>query len=123
MKNIKEKGARRLRRHRRIRRKVRGSETKPRLCVFRSLRHIYCQLVDDETGRTLAAASTLEKDLDREGIEETGKKQDAAAVGRAMARKAREAGVETVVFDRGGFRYHGRVKVLADAAREAGLRF
>ncbi len=110
----------RTRRHHRVRKKVSGTSDRPRLAVFRSNRHIVAQVIDDQTGRTLAAASTVEKDL-RSG--DTGNKVGAAAVGRLLAERARAAGVERVVFDRGGFRYHGRVAALADAARQAGLDF
>jgi large subunit ribosomal protein L18 len=104
--------------HKRIRRKVSGSAARPRLTIYRSLNHIYAQIIDDEQGRTIAAASTTEKDL--RGA--TGGNIDAAArVGRAIAERALSNGIESVVFDRGGYRYHGRVKALADAAREAGL--
>ena len=104
--------------HKRIRRKVQGSGGRPRLTIYRSLNHIYAQIIDDEQGRTLAAASTTEKDL--RGA--TGGNVEAAQrVGRAIAERALSAGIESVVFDRGGYRYHGRVKALADAAREAGL--
>jgi len=104
--------------HRRIRRKVQGSGERPRLTIYRSLNHIYAQIIDDVQGRTLAAASTTEKDL--RGA--TGGNVEAAErVGRAIAERALSAGVDHVVFDRGGYRYHGRVKALADAAREAGL--
>ena len=104
--------------HKRIRRKVSGSAQRPRLTIYRSLNHIYAQIIDDEQGRTIAAASTTEKDL--RGA--TGGNIDAAVrVGRAIAERALSNGVESVVFDRGGYRYHGRVKALADAAREAGL--
>ena len=95
---------------------------KPRLSVFRSSKHIYAQLIDDGAGRTLAAASTLDKDVS--GSVKTGADKDAAvAVGKLIAARAKEAGVETVIFDRGGYRFHGRIKALADAAREAGLSF
>lgn len=95
---------------------------KPRLSVFRSSKHIYVQLIDDGAGRTLAAASTLEKDVS--GSIKTGADKDAAvAVGKLIAERAKKAGVETVVFDRGGYRFHGRIKALADAARESGLSF
>ena len=112
-----DRKAARLRRHRRVRVKVAGTAGRPRLSVYRSLHHVYAQLIDDGAGRTLAAASTAEL--------KTGKKDAgaAAAVGRAIAEKARAAGVTAAVFDRGGFLYHGRVKALADAAREAGLEF
>ncbi len=104
--------------HKRIRRKVQGSTERPRLTVYRSLSHIYAQIIDDEQGRTLASASTTEKDL--RGT--TGGNVEAAQrVGRAIAERAIGKGIENVVFDRGGYLYHGRVKALTDAAREAGL--
>lgn len=104
--------------HRRIRRKVRGTTERPRLAIYRSLNHIYAQVIDDEQGRTLASASTTEKDL--RGA--TGGNLDAAGrIGRTIAERALAAGVSNVVFDRGGYLYHGRVKALTDAAREAGL--
>jgi large subunit ribosomal protein L18 len=104
--------------HRRIRRKVRGTTGRPRLAIYRSLNHIYAQLIDDEQGRTLASASTTEKDLHGS----TGGNLEAAQrVGRTIAERAIAAGIESVVFDRGGYLYHGRVKALTDAAREAGL--
>ena len=104
--------------HKRIRRKVQGTGARPRLAIYRSLNHIYAQVIDDEQGRTIASASTTEKDL--RGA--TGGNIEAAArVGRAIAERTLSKGVESVVFDRGGYRYHGRVKALADAAREAGL--
>ena len=104
--------------HTRIRRKVRGTAERPRLAIFRSVNHIYAQVIDDERGVTVASASTTEKDL--RGA--TGGNIEAARrVGRAVAERAIAAGVEQVVFDRGGFRYHGRVRALAEAAREAGL--
>jgi len=106
--------------HKRIRRKVAGSTERPRLAVFRSLNHIYAQVIDDASGRTLVAASTLEKDL--RGGKST-KSEEAAVVGRLIAERSKSAGIERVVFDRAGFRYHGRIKSLADAAREAGLDF
>jgi large subunit ribosomal protein L18 len=109
----------RLRRHRRVRKKVSGTSERPRLCVFRSNRGIFAQLIDDEAGRTLASASWLSL---KKGFKGT-KTEQAAAVGKALADNARAAGIEEVVFDRGGFLYHGRVKALADAAREGGLRF
>jgi large subunit ribosomal protein L18 len=104
--------------HRRIRRKVSGTTARPRLAIYRSLNHIYAQLIDDEQGRTLASASTTEKDL-RGGT--GGNIEAAQRVGRTIAERAIAAGVESVVFDRGGYLYHGRVKALTDAAREAGL--
>jgi large subunit ribosomal protein L18 len=108
----------RIRRHQRIRRKVAGTAVRPRLAVYRSNKHIEAQLVDDVDGRTLAAASTHEPAL-RDG--QTSNVQAARAVGTLLAERARAAGVTRVVFDRGGFLYHGRVAALADAAREAGL--
>jgi large subunit ribosomal protein L18 len=110
----------RHKRHARLRLRVTGSSARPRLAIFRSLNHIYAQVIDDSTGRTLAAASSLESEL----RSATGTKSaEASAVGRLVAERARAAGVGLVVFDRAGFRYHGRVKALADAAREAGLDF
>jgi large subunit ribosomal protein L18 len=104
--------------HSRIRKKVRGSADRPRLAVFRSLNHIYAQVIDDDSGKTLATASTAEKDL--KGT--TGGNVEAAGrVGKAIAERAQAAGVSTVVFDRGGYVYHGRVKALLDATRSAGL--
>ena len=110
----------RIRIHRRIRRKVKGSEARPRLCVFRTLKHIYAQVVDDGQGRTLAAASSNEEGSDRAS---GGNLAGAKAVGQLIAERAKAKGIKTVVFDRGGYIYHGRVKVLAEAAREAGLEF
>jgi large subunit ribosomal protein L18 len=107
-------------RHRRVRKKLAGTAERPRLAVFRSSRHMVAQVIDDATGRTLAAASTVEADL-RSGA--TGNKDAAAAVGRLVAERAKAAGVTRVVFDRGGFLYHGRVAAVADAARSAGLEF
>jgi large subunit ribosomal protein L18 len=104
--------------HRRIRKKVSGSAARPRLAVYRSLNHIYAQVIDDEQGTTLASASTVEKDL-RSGT--GGNIEAAGRVGRAIAERALAAGVSRVVFDRGGYIYHGRVKALADAMRAAGL--
>ena len=112
------RGADRRRRHRIIRKKVRGSAERPRLAVFRSNRHIYGQLIDDDAGVTLAAASSLEKDLG-----EPGSKTDAARrVGELLAQRAAGVALETAVLDRGGHRFHGRVAALADGARAAGLR-
>jgi large subunit ribosomal protein L18 len=104
--------------HKRIRRKVRGSTERPRLAVYRSLNHIYAQVIDDERGQTLVSASTTEKDL-RGGT--GGNVEAAERVGRTIAERALAAGISSVVFDRGGYLYHGRVKALTDAAREAGL--
>ena len=114
------RSAARQKRHDRIRLSMAGTQSRPRLAVFRSLNHIYAQVIDDTTGRTLVAASTLEKDL--RGAKQT-KSEDAAVVGRLVAERARSAGIDKVVFDRAGFKYHGRVKSLAEAAREAGLDF
>ena len=104
--------------HLRIRKIVVGTETRPRLAVFRSARHIYAQAIDDGLGRTLAAASTCEKDTGYGG-----NIKGAAVVGKLIAERCRVKDIETVVFDRGGFKYHGRIKALADAARGAGLKF
>ncbi|RLB07517.1 MAG: 50S ribosomal protein L18 [Deltaproteobacteria bacterium] len=112
----------RLRRKLRVRKKVRGSEERPRLTVYRSLRHIYAQVIVDANGRTLAAASTLSKEL-RGKLKSTSNIEAAQAVGELVARKALEKGIKKVVFDRNGFLYHGRVKALADAARRSGLKF
>jgi large subunit ribosomal protein L18 len=120
MTQVASRGAARRKRHDRIRLRVEGSASRPRLAVFRSNIHIYAQVIDDGTGKTLAAASTVEKEL--RGSKQT-KTEEAAVVGRLIAERARSAGVERVVFDRAGFRYHGRIKSLADAAREAGLEF
>jgi large subunit ribosomal protein L18 len=109
---------RRLRRRRRVRAKVRGSAERPRVSVFRSNRGIAAQLVDDDSGRTLTAVSWIEPQL-----RELAPMEQAAAAGRELAARAKKAGIETCVFDRGGYRYHGRVKALADAAREGGLAF
>jgi large subunit ribosomal protein L18 len=114
------RGAARQKRHDRIRLTVEGDSTRPRLAVFRSLKHIYAQVIDDSAGRTLAAASDLDADLRSADGPKT---DDATKVGRLIAQRARAAGVDRVVFDRAGFRYHGRIKSLADAAREAGLEF
>jgi len=106
--------------HTRIRKKVEGTSARPRLCVYRSLNHIYAQIVDDNKGATLCAASTVEKDLqDKKG----GNIEAAKIIGRLIAERARAKGIEAVVFDRGGYLYHGRVKSLAEAAREGGLKF
>ncbi len=113
--------AARQRRHRRIRVTLSGSSQRPRLNVYRSLNHIYVQIIDDAKGETLVAASTNEPAM--RGKVSGGKTDEARAVGKAIAERAREKGVKSVVFDRGGYLYHGRVKALADAAREAGLEF
>ena len=113
--------AARQRRHVRVRRQIRGTAARPRLAVFRSHSHIYGQLINDDAGATLAAASDLEADLRANGA--GAKTARATAVGARLAERARAAGITAVVFDRGGFRYHGRVKALAEAARAAGLQF
>ena len=108
----------RIARHARIRKSISGTPERPRLAVFRSLKHISAQIIDDTTGHTLAAASSVEK-----GLEVKGNVDGAKAVGLKLAERAKEAGITAVVFDRGGFRYHGRVASLAEGAREAGLEF
>ncbi|MCL5038548.1 MAG: 50S ribosomal protein L18 [Firmicutes bacterium] len=109
-------------RHRRVRKNVSGTQERPRLSVFRSLNHIYAQIIADETGQTLAAASTLDQQV-KERIKKGGNIEAARVVGEVIARRALEKGIKSVVFDRGGFLYHGRVAALAEAAREAGLSF
>jgi len=109
----------RTRIHRRIRRKLAGTAERPRLCVYRSLHHIYAQVIDDAAGMTLASASSAEKGAKASG----GNVAGAKVVGKLLAERAKEKGIGKVVFDRGGYLYHGRVKALADAAREAGLEF
>jgi large subunit ribosomal protein L18 len=109
----------RERRHRRVRKKVRGTAERPRLAVFRSNKHIYAQLIDDVAGVTIASASTAEKGLTGSGATVVA----ASAVGKRIGERAAAAGITTAVFDRGGFRYHGRVAAVADAARESGLEF
>lgn len=110
----------RLRRHARVRKSISGSSERPRLAVFRSARHISAQVIDDSSGRTLAAAGTVEVGLRKAS---GGNVAAAKEVGRLVAERAKAAGVNTVVFDRGGYRYHGRVAALAEAARETGLEF
>jgi large subunit ribosomal protein L18 len=117
-----DRRAARDRRHARVRKSVRGTERRPRLSVFRSLHHISAQVIDDTQGRTLAAASTYEKEV-RKGLRANANTEAASAVGRVVAERALAAGAVEVVFDRGGYLYHGRVKALADAARAAGLQF
>ena len=112
----------RERRHRRVRAKVNGTSQRPRLNVFRSTAHIYAQVIDDAAGKTIASASTLEKDV-KSSLKTGADKSAAAAVGKLVAERALKAGVKAVVFDRGAYLYHGRVKALADAAREGGLQF
>lgn len=118
---IKEsKNANRKQRHLRVRKKVEGTTTRPRLNIFRSGNHIYAQVIDDSVGHTLVSASTLDKSAN---LTSTHNKEAAKYVGESIAKKAIEKGIEEVVFDRGGFIYHGRIKELADAARESGLKF
>ncbi len=112
----------RARRHRRIRGRLSGTAERPRLNVYRSSTHIYAQIIDDTRGHTLVAASTLDTNL-RGQLADNTKVAEARLVGRLIADRAREAGIDKVVFDRGGYRYHGRIQALADAAREAGLQF
>lgn len=122
MNSLKLKVVRRERRKRRVRRRVSGTAERPRLTVFRSNQHIYAQLIDDFAGRTLCAASSREKDLAAE-IKSGGNRTAASAVGRTLAARARMKGIRSAAFDRSGYRYHGRVRALADAARESGLQF
>jgi large subunit ribosomal protein L18 len=112
----------RKRRHQRVRQRVVGTPEQPRLNVFRSLKHIYAQVIDDSQGRTLVSASTVEPDLHKKVAGKT-KTEQAAIVGQAIAERAQKAGLKKIVFDRGGYKYHGRVKSLAEAAREGGLDF
>ena len=122
MGRVRTRTGHRARRHLRVRRKVKGNGQRPRLAVFRSLRHIYAQIIDDESGKTVAAASSLDGELgkQRQGRRKT---EVSTEVGKLVARRAKEQGVAAVVFDRGGNQYHGRVKALAEAAREGGLSF
>jgi large subunit ribosomal protein L18 len=112
----------RIRRHKRVRQKINGTGSRPRLCVFRSLNHIYAQVIDDSQGQTLVAASTLDAEIknDSKGKKKTGK---AELVGSLLAKRATDKGIGQVAFDRGGFKYQGRVKALAEAARKGGLKF
>jgi large subunit ribosomal protein L18 len=112
----------RLRRHRRVRSKVAGTLERPRLNVFRSLEHIYAQVIDDVAGNTIASASTIDSDL-RKQLEGKNKADAAKLVGQLVAERAKSKGITKVIFDRGGYKYHGRVKALADGAREGGLEF
>ncbi|MSQ61832.1 MAG: 50S ribosomal protein L18 [Dehalococcoidia bacterium] len=122
MKGNKTAHAARIRRHIRVRKRVEGTPERPRLAVFRSISHIYAQVIDDRGRRTLVAASDVEADL-RKAAKGKRKTDMAVEVGKLVAQRAKAAGVTSVVFDRGGFRYHGRVRALADAARESGLEF
>jgi large subunit ribosomal protein L18 len=116
--SVQTRDAKRLRRRRRVRAKVQGTAERPRLAVFRSNKGVHAQLIDDVAGHTLAAVAWTEQEL-----RELGRMEQATRAGALLAERAKGAGVEVVVFDRGGYRYHGRVKALADGAREAGLRF
>jgi large subunit ribosomal protein L18 len=113
----------RIKRQKRVRRKIRGTTEKPRLCVYRSSRNIYAQIIDDTTGKTLVEASSLSRELKPEMAGSGGNKKGGAKVGAAVAARALEKGIKTVVFDRNGFLYHGRVKELSEAARAQGLEF
>lgn len=117
--NKKDKNDRRQRRHKRVRGKVHGSAERPRLCVFRSLKHIYAQIINDDDAKTLVSASSVEKDFKDYG----GNKLAARKVGQMISERAVKLGISEVVFDRGGYLYHGRVKELAEGAREKGLKF
>ena len=122
MSGVRNAGIARKGRHARVRKVVSGTLDRPRLCVFRSLNHIYAQVIDDDSGCTLASASTRDGDV-RGDLGGKSKRESAGLVGALVARRARGKGIAQVVFDRGGYKYHGRVKSLADAAREEGLRF
>ncbi len=123
-KRVQQKRSRRIRAHHRVRNRLRGTAQRPRLCVFRSLNHLYAQVIDDDLGQTLVQASTLDKDVAGK-LESNSRanKKAARVVGQLLADRAKAQGVESVVFDRGGFIYHGRVKEVADGARENGLQF
>jgi large subunit ribosomal protein L18 len=112
----------RKRRHARVRAKIVGTDSRPRLCVFRSLNHIYAQVIDDVKGHTLVTASTLDPEI-KGGVDSKSKSARAEFVGSLVAKRALSTGINQVVFDRGGYKYHGRVKALAEAARQAGLKF
>jgi len=116
------KDSHRRRIHERVRTRVMGTTERPRLCVYRSLGHIYTQVIDDRTGQTLASASSVDKET-KKNLKGGGNIAAAKVIGKAIADRAKAVGVTKVVFDRGGYKYHGRVKALADAAREAGLQF
>lgn len=117
-----DKNAKRLQRHKRVRRKITGTTQRPRLCVFRSSNNIYAQIIDDANRVTLTAASSLDAEV-KGAVNHGGNKEAAKMVGEMIAKRAIEKGITEVVFDRGGYLYHGRVQVLAEAAREAGLKF
>ena len=122
MSGVKDRKQRRVRVKRRYRGAVRGTANRPRLSVYRSLRHVYAQVIDDDSGVTLASASTLEKAA-AGSLKITGNREAGAFLGKLIAERAKEHGVESVVFDRSGFRYHGVIRAIADGAREAGLKF
>jgi large subunit ribosomal protein L18 len=122
MNKNKQKAERRIKRHKRVRGNLTGTPDRPRLAIYKSLKHVHAQVIDDLAGRTLASASSVESAGAAEGGK-TGNSKSAAAVGKLIAERAKGAGVSRVKFDRGGFKFHGRVKALADAAREAGLKF
>ena len=120
MANTKEKRIHRKKRHIRVRTKILGTAARPRLCVFRSLKYIYAQIIDDLAGKTLVSVSSLNSEIKgRPGV----KIENAKSVGELLGKKAHEQGIKDIVFDRGGYKYHGRIKSLADAAREGGLKF
>ena len=108
--------------HKRIRSKISGNSSRPRLCVFRSLNYMYAQVIDDLQGKTLASASTVEKDI-RSSLKRTGNIEASKLLGKTIAERAKAKGIESVVFDRGGYLYHGRVKAVDESARESGLKF
>lgn len=119
---IKKQEKNRVQKHYRMRKNIIGTTQRPRLCVFRSNKHMYAQVIDDSTASTIVSASTLEKEV-KDKVEYTDTIEAAKAVGELVAKRAEEKGIDTVVFDRGGYLYHGKVQALADAAREAGLKF
>ncbi len=123
-KRVQQKRTRRIRAHHRIRNGIRGTAQRPRLCVFRSLNHLYAQVIDDDLGKTLAQANTLDKEIASQ-MQGTSRSNKVAAklVGQLVADRAKASGVESVVFDRGGFIFHGRIKEIAEGARENGLKF
>lgn len=121
MNKNKAKGERRIKRHKRVRSNVTGTPSRPRLAVYKSVKHMHAQIIDDLAGRTLVSASSVESEGSAEG--KTGNSKSAAAVGKLIAERAKKAGIAQVCFDRGGFMFHGRVKALADAARAEGLKF
>jgi large subunit ribosomal protein L18 len=116
------RNAHRQRVHQRVRTRVEGTDERPRLCVYRSLGHIYAQVIEDRSGRTLVSASSIDKEMKKQ-MKGGGNVAAAKVIGKAVAERAKAAGIEKVVFDRGGYKYHGRIRALAEAAREAGLKF